>query len=78
MLKFAVSVYRILRPDSAHPLKTYSPKCLEDVAFSEVCTDRGPSAPLPGSALGPRPYMVANSSEYARSSGGRKKSRDVY
>jgi hypothetical protein len=60
MLKFAVSVYRIFRPDSAHPLKTYSPKCLEDVAF------------------GPRPHMVANSSEYARSSGGRKKSRDVY
>jgi hypothetical protein len=29
MLKFAVSVYRIVRPDSAHPLKTYSPKCLE-------------------------------------------------
>ena len=35
MLKFAVSVYRVFRPDSAHPLQTYSPKCLEGV-FSEV------------------------------------------
>jgi hypothetical protein len=36
MLKFAVSVYRIFRPDSAHPPKTNSPKCLEG-EFSEVC-----------------------------------------
>ncbi len=35
MLKFAVSVDRIFRPDSVYPLQTYSPKCLEG-KFREV------------------------------------------
>jgi hypothetical protein len=35
MLKFAVSVDRIFRPDSVYPLQTYSPKCQKE-AFCEV------------------------------------------